>query len=437
MNSDIPLWLSLLPFEIGYWFFAVPTVLGLVVLALRGPKWLGRFRWVALGILAVPITIPLALFVMREASKLPLTRTLSRDEIVAGQLLYAGSVIRFRDWEHTYIDFIKLPRVTEIDGIPFTGTVSFASGGDTPGRWYGTLAADYPIDGWPCARGKIATRWGNKLLTCKLATARAFFDFEVPAETTVHGDWKSWSFELPPDQGLAIKALSATAPAGSKVVVKSDGRLTRIRLKEGQTMVVQGVPLRADVAIAEDVLVGEIAESFAVAGEQRAAGTKVSFDFAEPGWPCKEGKVRLPHDGSLWSCRLTSGHAFFGYGLPAGTTVLYGGARYTWLLILPPDKGLAIKAMSTTVPAGAVLWITDVGELWKIGGAGQSVLVHGVPLEGEIYISRGMVKGKGKIAESLEMAGKQQSIGTDVKIDLTTGAISLDPPPDCARVCPN
>ena len=432
MNSDIPLWAASLSFDSEYWFLTAPIVLGLLVLAWRGPKWLGRFRWGGL-VIAVPMAMPLALAGMIEVSKLPLTRTLSRDEIVVGQLLYAGSTIRFRDREHTYVEFIKLPRVTELDGIPFTGTVSYASGGDTPGRRYGTLAADHVIDGWPCARGRIATRWGSKLLTCKLATAQFFYYFEVPAGTTVFGGWKTWSFELPPDNTLAIKALSTAAPAGSDVTVTSEGHLTRIRLKEGQTMIVHDVPLRADIEFAEDVLVGEIAQSFVVGGEQRVAGTKVSFDLAEPSWPCEGEKVKLPHDDSLWSCRLTSGHAFFGYDLPAGTTVLYGAVRYSWLFILPSDKGLAIEAMSTTVPAGAALWITDAGELWKISAAGRSIVVRGVPLEGEIYISGGAASGK--IGEFLEIAGKRQPIGTDVKIDLTTGTVSLYLSPDCAFGC--
>jgi hypothetical protein len=94
---------------------------------------------------------------------MPLERTLDHDEIVAGKLLYAGSRIRFRDSEHTRIEFIKLPRLTAISGIPFIGTVRHASGGDSPARWYGTLAADQTIDGWPCARGNIATPAGTKV----------------------------------------------------------------------------------------------------------------------------------------------------------------------------------------------------------------------------------------------------------------------------------
>lgn len=164
---------NLLELDIEFWFFTAPIALGLAVFGWYGPKWLGRFRWVALGV-AMPMAIPLALSGMYVVYKWPLERTLDHDEIVAGEPLYAGSRIWFRDSEHTRIEFIKLPRVTDISGIPFIGTVRFASGGDNPARWYGTLAADQTIDGWPCAGGKITTRWGNKpnkLLMCQLATA--------------------------------------------------------------------------------------------------------------------------------------------------------------------------------------------------------------------------------------------------------------------------
>jgi len=421
MNSHIPLWEALLSLDSEYWFLTAPMVFGLLVLALRGPNWLGRFRWGGL-VIAVPMAMPFALTGMVEASKLPLTRTLSGDEIVAGQLLYAGSVVRFRDRKHTYVEFIKLQRVTEIDGIPFTGTVGFASGGDTPGRWYGTLAADHVIGGWPCARGQIATRWGNKLLTCKLATAQIFFDFEVPAGTTVFGGWKVWSFELPPDEGLAIKALSTIAPAGSIVGVTSDGRLQRINLKSGQTIAVHEVPLRGNIEAADEALVGELAQPFVIEGAQRAAGTTISIDLKEEDWPCEGERVRLPQDGSFWSCRLTSERAFFGYDLPAGTTVLCLGAKYTWQIILPPDKGLAIDAISTTVPGGVALWITDEGELWKISSrADEGVVVRGVPLSGDIYVLRGSVRGE--IAEAVAIDGHLHAAGTEVAIDLSTGTI--------------
>ena len=282
---------NLLELDIEFRFFTAPIALGLAVFGWYGPKWLGRFRWVALGV-AMPMAIPLALSGMYVVYKWPLERTLDHDEIVAGESLYAGSRIRFRDSEHTRIEFIKLPRVTDISGIPFIGTVRFASGGDNPARWYGTLAADQTIDGWPCARGKITTRWDNKLnklMMCQLATAHAFFDFELPASTTVYyGDTyrridtyiDTWHLELPPDKGIAIKALSTTAPAGVALWVTAEGCLQKIGLREGQTIIARGVPLRANIEVVGDVVVGEIAESFVVAGEQRPAGTKVSIDLA-------------------------------------------------------------------------------------------------------------------------------------------------------------
>jgi len=438
---------NLLDLDIEFWFFTAPIALGLAVFGWYGPKWLGRFRWVALGV-AMPIAIPLALSGMYVVYKWPLERTLDHDEIVAGKLLYAGSRIRFRDSEHTRIEFIKLPRLTAISGIPFIGTVWFASGGDSPARWYGTLAADQTFDGWPCARGEITTRWNNKpnkLLMCQLATAHAFFDFELPASTTVrYGDTHrridsyvdTWHFELPPDKGIAIKALSTTAPAGVALWVTGDGHLLRISLREGQTINVHGVPLRANTElVGEEGVVGEIAASFVVAGEPRPAGTRVSIDLAEASWSCQNGKVRLPHDGSLWTCQLASAHTFFGYDLPAGTTVDYGGNDYTWHLNLPPDKGLAIKALSATVPAGVDLWFTDKGRLHKIRlNWGETIVARGVPLKGDVYVSEEAVNGK--LAQPFVVADEQQLVGTPVEIELTTGTVSLLPNCVCPQIVP-
>src|SRR5450631_1980728 len=94
---------NLLELDIEFRFFTAPLALGLAVFGWYGPKWLGRFRWVALGV-AMPMAIPLALSGMYVVYKWPLERTLDHDEIVAGEPLYAGSRIRFRDSEHTRIE---------------------------------------------------------------------------------------------------------------------------------------------------------------------------------------------------------------------------------------------------------------------------------------------------------------------------------------------
>ena len=41
---------NLLELDIEFWFFTAPIALGLAVFGWYGPKWLGRFRWVALGV---------------------------------------------------------------------------------------------------------------------------------------------------------------------------------------------------------------------------------------------------------------------------------------------------------------------------------------------------------------------------------------------------
>jgi hypothetical protein len=426
---------SLIYLDIEFWLFTAPVALGLALLAWHGPKRLDRFRWVALTV-AIVMATPLSLGAMLRVYKFPRERTLYHDEIVAGQSLYAGSKIRFRDFEHTYIDQIELPRVTNISGIPFTGTVSFDSGGDNPARWYGTLATDHTISGWPCAGGKIATRWGSKLLMrCQLATAHVFFDFELPAGTMVNYDWPkrgvdTWDLDLPPDKGLAIKALSTTAPGGVALRVTGDGRLREINLKAGQTIVVRGVPLRGRSVMVRDTVAGEIAEAFVIAGEQRPIGTKVSIDLAETGWQCRGGTIRLRSERSLWSCELASGQSYFEYDLPAGMRVKYDGDA-TWLAY-SPDQEVVIKILSTTAPSGPTLKVTSDGSLKEISlRAGQTMMIRGVPLKGEIEVYEQAVYGD--TAGPFVVAGEQQPVDTPVKIDLVTGTVSLNRP-NC--VCP-
>jgi hypothetical protein len=269
-------------------FFTMPIASGLTVFAVFGPKRLARFRWVAVGLMVVIVIGHGAMHEVRE--RYVYGRKLDRDETVAGVPLPAGSRIRFEDTGFTTIDYIKLPRVTRVAGIPFTGTMRFLHGGERPATWSGTLAADQNISGWPCQSGEyVQIQLDGSLYTCRLASAHTFFDYELPAGTAVQ-HWMDWYFDLPPDKGLAIKVLDTTAPPGIRIKIASDGRLKTIdpyhashRGDAGKTIVVRGYPLKAvDVEVSPESVTGQLAEPFTIGGVQQPAGTRITINLAAP-----------------------------------------------------------------------------------------------------------------------------------------------------------
>ncbi|MBI5260213.1 MAG: hypothetical protein HY852_00150 [Bradyrhizobium sp.] len=292
MRLELPLWALLLfsfaSFVVSHWIFTVPAGIGLAVLGWRGAPWLGSFRWLAFGasaLLAMPFVLA-AFFAVRDeinaaTARAKYLRTLERDETVTGLPLYAGTRIWFADEAHTTIRSVELPRLTTILEVPFTGTVVWS---ETVETWAGMLDADHSIGGWPCRRGWIEIGRDGTLRRCELASAHRFFDYELPADTKVSllAANNAWNFSIPQDKGLAIKALSATAPGGISLQVSGEGRLKAIHSGTGQTIVVHGVRLNSmNVRFSEQAAFGEAAEPFVVAGEQQPAGTAVKIDLLD------------------------------------------------------------------------------------------------------------------------------------------------------------
>lgn len=279
MECEFPLWFSLLVLDAEYWPLTVPIALGLAVLGWFGSKWLARIAFTV----AVVVALPPAVYATNLAvDRLVYQRTIYRDQTVAGVPLYAGSKIRFWNHEQTVIDWIELPRVTDISGIPFTGTVWRSGGEDGPVRWDGTLAADQSIDGWPCSSGAVEINGEGGLRRCELATPHAFFDYELPAGTTVNYNPanSTWSWFLPEDNGIALKVLFANAPGGINLQVTNDGRLTGIVSRIDKTVMVRGAPLSTmNINLSGDAVLGQLAQPFEIAGKQQPAGTPVRIDL--------------------------------------------------------------------------------------------------------------------------------------------------------------
>jgi hypothetical protein len=271
-------------FLVALIFLIALIALGLTVFALFGPRRRRGFRLVALG-LAVVVAFQFALIGIWEVRDwywyVLYDRKLDRDETVSGIPLPAGRVIRFR--ASNRISYIRLPRATQIAGIRFTGGVTPVFGGG----WLGILAADQNIGGWPCQGGTfVKTRPDGNPEICTLASAHSFFDYELPAGTKLSYWMDDWYFTFPPDKGLAIKVLDTMAPPGIELKVAGGGRLTRIAKGMGKTIIVRGIPLSAGkVEVFPDSVLGELAEPFAIGGEQLSAGAAIRISLANGAVP--------------------------------------------------------------------------------------------------------------------------------------------------------
>jgi hypothetical protein len=277
MRLELPLWALLLFWfaysVVSYWFISIPSVIGLALLGRYGHRWLGRLRWLAFGVsalLATPFLL-IAIFALQDEmrssnAQAKLLRTLDHDEVVAGLELFAGSKIFFQDEAQTAVQSIELPRVTNILGVSFTGSVWWNA---TARSWNGTLAADQSIGGWPCRSGPVEIDGEGKPRGCELAAPYTILDYELPAGASViHSSV------------IRTRTLSTTAPGGVTLLLTEDGRLKGINSGLGKTMVVHGVPLNTmNINVTDKAAMGALAEPFIVAGERQPAGTAVRIDL--------------------------------------------------------------------------------------------------------------------------------------------------------------
>src|SRR5262249_45337391 len=96
-----------------------------------------------------------------------------------------------------------------------------------------------------------------------------------------------------------------------------------------------------------------------------------------------------------------------------------------WSLLLPANAGVYIPALATNAPPGVTLSIANDGRLVSIGsGHGQTIRVRGVPLNSKEFKLLGEMVAS-ELAEPRAIAGETLPAGTAVRIDLTTGTVSV------------
>jgi hypothetical protein len=288
IGINFPFWFIAGYFVVVGWYVSVPAM---VVLGLVGcsADMARGWRVAAFGtaaLLSAPFVVGAVFAIIdnakdkrSQAYQAEVHLTLDHDETVTGLALPAGSDIDFTDKSRSQILSVRLPVVTDIRGVPVTGTLMWQ---DSSHVWQGTLAGDQIVGGFPCAAGLISFDGDGAVHECKLAAAHGFLGFALPPGTTLTrgADEAHWKLQLPDDAGLVIPALATTAPPGAALDVTRNGRLERASSGNGATMVVRGVPLDSmNLLVRGDRVVAPLKEPFAVAGEMRPADTGVSIDL--------------------------------------------------------------------------------------------------------------------------------------------------------------
>jgi len=285
MKIDFPFWFLYFLFDIKLWFLSVPAAFALIFAGWYGGAWLGPIRWLAFALaafLALPFPVT-GIFLLWDESRsaaamAEVTQTLDQDETIAGMLLPAGSKILFWDNTHSQVASIELGRPANLWGMDLSGTLVWNDGE----RWAAELTKNQAAGGWPCRAGPIEFDSKGVIQSCELAEPHRLLGFALPAGTHVSrgGTGKAWSFWLPPDEGLALPLLAATAPGGVTLFVADDGRLEMINSGNGRTIAVRGVPLNSmNFYIRGDKAVAALAEDFIADGALLSKETGVEIDL--------------------------------------------------------------------------------------------------------------------------------------------------------------
>ena len=289
----LPWWFWLGVGIVKYWYITIPLAITLAWAAWHGETSLGGIRWVLIAAV-VFLTLPFpagALIVLYQSyDATRFWRTLDTAETISDLPLPAGSKVQFADKAHTIVVSIELPHATEILGMRLTGTLKpWKRQGNAVTHWGGDLHGYQIIDGLPCRGGPYANdksggvvfdRTG-KIHRFTLGAPHELLGLKLSPFTTVWrgNEEEPWSFLLSAT-GAYIPALDTMAPGGVTIDVANNGQLVRIGSGHGQTIVVRGVPLNSKTFVLENnVVVSEVAEAFAVAGETRPIGTKVRIDM--------------------------------------------------------------------------------------------------------------------------------------------------------------
>jgi hypothetical protein len=290
----LPWWFWLGVGIVKYWYVTLPLAMALAMAASYGAPWLGGLRWIPIAaviLLALPFPFATLIVIYQSYHAIRFWRTLETADTISDLPLPAGSRIQFADRAHSIVVLIELPHVTEILGMRLAGTLQpWKRQGNAVTHWGANLHGYQIIDGLPCKGGPyVNDKSGGvlfdgtgKIHRFTLGAPHELLGLKLPPNTTVRrgNEEEPWSFLLS-TTGAYIPVLETMAPVGVTLDVANDGRLVRIGSGHGQTIVVRGVPLNSkNFELQGEVVVSELADAFAVAGETWPPGTKVRVDLS-------------------------------------------------------------------------------------------------------------------------------------------------------------
>lgn len=196
-------------------------------------------------------------------------------------------------------------------------------------------------------------------------------------------------------------------PAGSKIRFADKGHSSVISIDLPRETIIRGMRLTGTLRLFGEVWNCILAE-----------------DQHLDGFPCRRGIAVFDKDG-IQKFTLAAPYELLGLQLPAGTMVERGNDSRHWILLLPPNTGVHLPALATTAPGGVTLKVSNDGRLEGIGsGHGQTIIVRGLPLNSKNF----RLQGEQVISDLTEpyfVAGDMRAEGTEVRIDLPTGEVSV------------
>lgn len=197
--------------------------------------------------------------------------TLAGPRMVDGALLPAGTVVRWADAAQTRAYDARLPGPSPVFGTVLAGGMYFDD------FWIVQLAADAPVDGWPCAAASsVSILASGKVLTCELAAEARRPGVVVPAGSRVFPSWAdgTWGFNVPDGVDLRIGPPGVVIHGASDVSFNADGRIKQVGARGGAALALHGVRFREPLAwVYPEAAGGQPADPAGISARGRLART--------------------------------------------------------------------------------------------------------------------------------------------------------------------
>ncbi len=277
--------------------------------------------------------------------------------------------------------------------------------------WFLTVPAAIALmlAGWHGAPWLGAARWGAFALAAILA-----IPFPLAGAFMIFGEVRSAAAMAARSRTLGSEETVAgmKLPAGATVLFRDKARSKVASIELPRPASILGMDLTGTL------LWNDVSQTWS---------GMLAKDQLLDGWPCGAGPVEFDGEGMIQTCDLAGAHRLLGYALPPGTHVSRGNGGKPWAFRLPPDGELEVPVLAATAPGGVTLYVSQDGRLEGIdSGHGQTIIVHGVPLNSmNFYLRDG--RAVAALAEAYRVGEELLPKATGVEIDLASSEIMPAP----------